>query len=373
MRIIVEEAITRTLLSRDLEHLDLKVIGNLSGPCSIDFTVPYGAKTAEGISFKAFGHLIHVEDVVNGQRKIIASGILQPTSVDDAGNLKVKAQGWSNYPKGLPWLDNWNPVTIDPFAVVQRIWDHVQSYAQGNLNVTVTPASSGTFLLPGFSFDGTSLNIEFFAYFVRAVDFRDCGDEINALARDIPFDYLETNTWNAGRTQIDKSLVLAYPKRGSRRNDLVFRLGENVLGAEPVPESEIEWTSDVIVRGWWPGKVFSSTFTNTDPLRFRRVIMEDDAQVNSNERSQVWAKRQLTRRQVPNYWGSIVIDADHPNAPYGTWELGDEILVQGFMPWVGEVSEWHRIISYTIDEARATVQLTLRHEGAFNYDPLVFE
>lgn len=369
MRIIVEEAVTGTIQSRDLEVTNAKLVANLSGPCQIEFTVPYGAESAEGISFKAFGQLIHWEDE---DRTILATGVTQPTEVDQAGNLKVSAQGFSNYPKDLPWLDNWNPVVVDPFEVVQRVWDHVQSYTQGNMNVAITPASSGTFLLPGFSFDGTDLNVEFFAYFIRASDFRDCGDEINALARDIPFDYLETSEWNVDRTQINKSLVLAYPRRGYQRTDLAFRLGENVMQATPVPENEIQWVSDVIVRGWFPGKVYSSTFTNVDPVRFRRVIMEDDAQVNSNERSQVWAKRKLTRRQIPHYWSQIVIDPNHSNAQWGTWELGDDILVQGWMPWVGQVSAWHRIMSYTIDAGRASCTLSLMHEGAFNYDPIEF-
>lgn len=371
MRFIVEESVTRNILTRDLKVLEPKVIVNLSGPCMIEFKIPYMEPSAKGINFRAWGQWIHVEEMVLGERKIICSGILEPTTVDEQGNLIVKAKGFSAYPDGLPWLENYNPVTVDPFHVVHRIWNYLQSQPNGNLGVVITPADSGTYMLPGFGFDGTELIIEFFAMFVRAADMRDCGDEMKKLARDIPFDFLEKSYWNSTKTQIDRELNMAYPKHGIRRNNLTFRLGDNVMDAEPVPESEIEWTSDVIVRGWFPGRVYSSQLANADPTRYRRVIKEEDAKINSRERAAVWAKRRLARRQVPKHWGKIVVDAHHINGPFGSWNLGDEIFVEGYMPWVGPVRAWHRIMSYALDGS-GKVEMQLKHEGAFNYDPIDF-
>lgn len=374
MRYIVEEANTGVIVSRDLQVREPKLICKLTGAAELEFGIAFMDPSADGINFKAYSHLIHVEKDVNGVRKILASCIVQPTEIDpQSGQLKIRALGFSSYAKDIPWLQNYNPIAIDPFAIVQRIWNHIQSYPNANLGVTVTPADSGTLMLPGFGFDGVELVIDFFAIFVRAIDFRDCGDEINKLARDIPFDYLEVSEWNAGRTAVNKRLELSYTHRGVQKTALSFRFKENVLSGSPVPESEIEWVSDVIVRGWFPGRVYSSQLSNADPKRYRRVIKEEDAKINSKERSAVWALRKLTRRQVPHYWGSITIDMYHPNAPFGSWELGDSIFVEGFMPWVGMVKEWHRIISYSIDEAKGRCELQLKHEGAFNYDPLEFE
>lgn len=373
MRFIVEQAVTGILQTRDLEVTEPKLVCNLSGAAHLEFTLKYMNESALGINLKAYGQIIHVEETIAGERKIIASCIVQPCDLDEkTGDLRVTAEGFSGYAKGLPWLDNYNPIAVDPFAVVQRIWNTIQEVPNGNIGVTVTPASSGTLLLPGFGFDGVILKIDFFAFFVRAADFRDCGDEFNKLARDIPFDYLETSVWNTDHTRIDKSIVMSYPRRGFQRTDLTFRIGENVITAKPVPESDIEWVSDVIIRGWFPGKIYSSQLTNADPTRFRRVIKEEDAKINSRERAAVWANRKLTRRQVPHYWGSITIDMDHPNAQFGTWQLGDDIWVQGYMPWVGKVEEWHKIIAYSIDAQSRQVQLTLKHAGAFNYDPIIF-
>lgn len=371
MRLIVEEAVTRTILDRDLEALQKKFIRKLSGPCHLEFMVPYRGQSASNINWRAYGQIVHVEETFAGVRQVIGSCLVQPAQEPDpSGNLKITADGFTSYAKGIPWLDNYNPITVDPFQIVARIWNHLQTQPQGNLNVTITPASSGTILIPGFGFDGSNFIVNFFAIFVRAIDFRDCGDEINYWARDIPFEYLEVSAWNGAHTQVDKSMVLSYPRRGVQRTELAFRLGENVLEASPLGESEIDWTSTVIIRGWFPGTVYNGQFDNTDATRFRRVMMQDEAKINSQERAAVAAKRLLHRNQIPSSWTKIAIDGSHPSAPLGSFEVGDDILIQGFMPWKGIVSEWHRILTYSIDEASGRVEMDVSHVDAFNYDPI---
>ena len=264
-----------------------------------------------------------------------------------------------------------------------KIWTHLQSYSNGNLGVQVyslgednekvTPPTSNTLLLPGFSFDETKFVQDFFAIFIRRIDFTDCGDYINKLARDIPFDYFEEAEWNENRTAINKFIQLAYPHGGVLQSNLVFRQNENVIRAKSRIETETEWTSDIGIRGWFPGKVYSTVLANADPKRYRRFVLEEDVHINSTERSAAWAHRQLSRRQFPAYWETITINMYHPNAPFGTWDVGDQIRVQGLMPWVGEIDQVHKIIAWSLDEATATCELTLRAEGAFNYDPIFFE
>ncbi|UVT31010.1 minor tail protein [Gordonia phage ParvusTarda] len=373
MRLIVEHATTREILTRDLDVAEANFSKMLSGPCQIQAKIPWKGLNNDFIKFKPYGHLIHVEETINGTRKILGSGIVQPSEVDDqTGDLDLVAEGFSNYPKGIPWLQNWNPITVDPFEIFHKAWQHIQSYPTGNLNVTITPESSGTYMLPGFSFDGSEFILDFFAFFLRSADMRDISETLNALARDIPFDYLERSQWNSNRTQIDKSILLGYPNFGVRQEAMVFRFGENAMAGKPKPEAEIEWSSEIIIKGWFPGKVYSSDFKNDDSDRLRRVIKEEDAQINSKERAKAWAKRKLTRRQVPDYWEELTVDANHPNAPFGQWDLGDEIKVEGIMPWVGKVSAPHRIIGYTWDGS-GTSTLRLKHEGAFNYDPVEYE
>ncbi|UVK63829.1 minor tail protein [Gordonia phage LilyPad] len=375
MKIIVEEAVTGIIITRDLATVQTpEVVRTLSGPCSIKFQVYPDEPSMEGIVFKAWGQIIHAEiRKQDGTPWVIASGIVQAPDIDpESGVVTVTATGFSGYPDKIPWLQNYNPIAVDPFEVISRIWTHIQAQPQGNLGVTVTPASSGTLLLPGFYYDGSEFVLDFFAYFVRSEDYRDCLEEIQSLCRDVPIDYYEDSAWNSGRTAVNKTLRLAYPRGGIQQQGLIFKQRENVLAMTPAGEMDIEWNSEVIVRGWFPGKMHKTQLSNADPKRFRRVIKDEDALINSRERSAARAGRKLAIRQVPHHWGSITLDMYHPNAPWGTYDVGDDILVAGEMPMEGRKQEWHRIMTMQPNDEAGIVQMTLKHVDAFNYDPITF-
>jgi hypothetical protein len=216
------------------------------------------------------------------------------------------------------------------------------------------------------------LNLDFFAQFIRATDKTDCGDYIDKLARDIPFDYVEQSSWNSDRTAINKQIFLGYPKAGIEQNWLCFIINENVMEAVPHIETQIDWVSDITIDGWFPGTEYSASLTNADPARYRRSISQDDARINSNERAAAWSRRKLTRRQTPAYWDSIVVDMGHPNAPFGFYDVGDRIMVRGLMPYIGYVNQQHKILAIKVDEQKGSCELTLKAEGAFNYDPIFY-
>lgn len=375
MKIIVEQAVTNTILCRDLVTAQPpEVVRTLSGPSTIKFQVLPDEPSMNGIVFKPYGHMVHAEiKKQNGDRWIIASAIVTSVEMDgETGAVTITGTGFSNYPDKMPWLQNWNPIAVDPFQVIHQIWNHLQSQPLGNLGVTVQPASSGTLLLPGFYFDGSSFVLDFFAYFIRADDYRDCLEEITSLCRDVPIDYYENSSWNANRTAINKVLQLAYPRGGVQQQAIMFRQRENVLSMVPAGEMEIEYISEVIVRGWFPGKMHKTRLSNADPTRYRRVIKDEDAMINSRERSAAWAGRKLARRQVPHHWGSITVDMFHPNAPFGSYDVGDDIMISGMMPMEGRKAEWHRILTMQPDDVKGIVTMTTKHVSAFNYDPITF-
>jgi len=179
--------------------------------------------------------------------------------------------------------------------------------------------------------------------------------------------------WNEDRSEISKTIQLAYPLGGFDQTHLRFALGENVIAAEKAEEMDIEPVSDVIIRGWIPGKVYSSRLSNADPTRARRVTMEEDVFIDSTERAAAYAKRKLQKRNVPKHFKKITINPNHSNARYGQFDVGDTIKVQAQnYPWYGEISERHRIISIGYDESKGTMELGLKAEGAFNYDPIEY-
>ena len=375
MRFTVIEMNTNEILSRDLVVKEPQVMGQMSAPSMINFKVPRGEQygSSYAINWKSWGQWVIAELEIDYVRQIVACAITRDCKIDpESGDMIVECVGFSDYPKGIPWLENWNDIAVDPFEIVQRIWNHLQSFPNANLGIDVYPASSGTQMLPGYGYDGSILVFDFFALFVRAIDFPDSGDYITGLSRDIPFDYFEEATWNEDRTEVIKKIRLAYPSGGVRQDNMAFKLGDNVIQAELAEEKDIEWVSDVNIRGWFPGKVYSSRLSNADMTRARRTILEEDARIDSTERAAAWAKRKLTRRNVPKYWQTIIVDPNHSHAPWGHYALGDSLYVEGEYPWLGEIALWHRYLGWAYDEEKGLMQIKLKAEGAFNYDPIEY-
>lgn len=391
MRFTVIEANTDAILTRDLVVKSPNVTTNLSGPSTIEFSIPQGEQEASsfGIDWKNWGQLVVAELGIAGIRQVFAYGIVTDNKADPAtGDMKIECTGVINYPKGIPFLADYNPIAVDPFEIVQRVWAHLEGFSNASLNVTPEPASSGTQMLPGYSFDGSSLNFDFFAVFYRAIDMEDCQDIIAGLARDIPFDMIEEASWDSDRTVLTRTIHLGYPQAGLQQDSLTFRLGENVIQAEKAEEMDIQPVSDVIIRGWLPGTVYSAELSNEDPTRYRRTIMEEDAMIDSTERAAAWAKRKLTRRNIPLSFSKILIDPNHPSAPIGSFGLGDSIWVSAEnYPWYGTIEGYHRITSMTYTEAEGKqngqqspdatpaglLSLGLKVDGAFNYDPIEYD
>lgn len=378
MRFTVIEVNTNTILATDLVVKEPILTLNLSSPAKLGFSIDQGQQYASafGIEWKNWGQWIIPEIETDQFGKIVLGALLVSDNKIDpqSGDLQLDCIGFLGYPKGIPWLENFNPIAVDPSEVIQRIFAHVQSFPNANLGIDVLPTSTGTQMLPGYGFDGSILSFDFFAIFIRAVDFIDCGDYLFSLARDLPLDLFEKVSWNSDRTEVTKTVQIAYPLGGLQQDNLAFRLGENVINVERAEEMDIEPVSDIIIRSWVPGKVYSSQLSNADTTRARRVAMEEDANINSTERSAAWAHRKLTRRNIPKYFSKITIDPNHPNAPFGSWGLGDSILVEAQnFPWTGDISEWHRITSITIKQDEPLIELGLKVEGAFNYDPIEYD
>lgn len=375
LRFTVLEANTSKILTRDLQVKQPQVQVNLSSPSQCQFLIDEGEQVASsyGIDWKTNGQLIVPELATDGfGRVVMGCQIPGPPQIDQkTGDLQITATGFMGYPKGIPWLENFNPIAVDPAEVIQRIWAYIQSFSNAAMGVDVQPSSTGTQMLPGYGFDGNTLNFDFFALFIRAIDFNDSGDQMLGLARDLPLDLFEEVAWNDDRTELRRTLRLAYPLGGVQQDSLAFRWGENVITAEPADELSIEPVSDVIIRSWLPGKVYDAQLSNEDPTRFRKVVMEEDVNITSTERAAAWAKRKLQRRNIPKSFQKITIDPGHTHAPFGSFAVGDSIRIQAKnFPWIGDIDQWHRITSITVKDGEPTVELGVKVDGAFNYDPI---
>ena len=68
------------------------------------------------------------------------------------------------------------------------------------------------------------------------------------------------------------------------------------------------------------------------------------------------------RTGLPNVSDMIV--SDHPNAPLGTFEIGDSIFVQASNSWFAEADMWVRIVSITYQPGEEEqVSIVVTKEG----------
>jgi hypothetical protein len=373
----VIQANTNQIMTHDLNVMEPEIMINLSGPSRMAFKLlPTEEKRSSfGIDWKTLGHVVVANIEIDYVEQIFAVGVVTDHKVDPkSGVLQVETTGFIGYPKGEPCLINFNPIAVDPFEVVQTVWAFLQGFSNAQMGVEVYPASSGTQMLPGYSFDGSILSFDFFAIFLRAVDFPDSAGIIAGLARDIPFDMFEEAEWNLAKTELTPKIRLAYPFGGLQQVNLAFRMGENVISGERAEEMDVEPVSDIVIRSWLPGRVISSQLQNADLTRYRRTAMEEDVYIESTERAAAWARRKLQKRNIPKSFSKIVVLPNHPHAPFGSYSLGDSIYIEApDYPWTGDIAEWHRITSMAYAQDTGLLELGVMVEGAFNYDPIDYD
>lgn len=203
------------------------------------------------------------------------------------------------------------------------------------------------------------------AYKLEWWDSPDVGDEIDSLAQETPFDFTETHKWNADKTDITHTVTVHYPRAGRRREDLAFTLGENITEfAEPFRDGD-RFANEVIGLGAGEGAGSLRRTTAVRDGRLRRPYVLAAKDVTKATRLSALIRDEHIRRKRPLTIPSITV-RDHPHAPIGSWVLGDDILVKVTVPWLGDVSIWHRIVGWEL-LTEHTASLDLERSDTFTY------
>lgn len=276
-----------------------------------------------------------------------ASGQIRGTGIYTTGRFsgpkwELDGAGLTAYPKGMGYEAEASFVDIDPLDVVRNIWEHLQAGQDSNLGLVVdsstttpvrigTPAAgdsrSGPFELNPWSTD-------------------DLGAVIDDLARTTPFDYRELHTWNQTRTQVEHELRFYYGRVGVRRHGLRFVLGENIHTVPVATRGGDSFANHIRFLGAGEGRDMVLAEARMSDGRLRRMTTLDDKSVQFRETAQTRARRELERRQPLLSVTSVVV-RDTPTTPLGSWEVGDEIRLQGELEWV-DVDLWARVLSITV-------------------------
>lgn len=169
----------------------------------------------------------------------------------------------------------------------------------------------------------------------------DLSNTIDDLATATPFDWHLVHFWQDD--EIRHHIRLGYPRIGRRRDELRFVVGENIHTLPSVERDGSEYANEVLVLGAGEGSsmIMGRAFRREDG-RIRKVATISDPSIRTNEDAIARAQQELAKRFNLENVTSIML-TNHPHAPMGSVDLGDEILVEGDLGWI-DLEAWCRVV-----------------------------
>ncbi len=370
-RVIAQRALTNEFLSWDLDIQVSDLSWSLNGPGSLKATCSPDVgqfRAVDGsLLLDEWSTLLYIEDEY---QQIRWGGILV-SSTFEGSTWSLEAAGFSTYPHGIPYGGIINEIGIDPATVIESIWANLQQqYPNGNLGVIVrgdkttvklgTPAT--TYMVGKDNKDAKQ--VEAAPYMLSWWDAKDSGQEIDDLAKNTPLDFVEQHAWLPGDV-IEHKIVIGFPRLGTRRTDLVFEGGVNILNTLAFSHSGDDYANEVVAIGAGEGALAIRTTAAVTDGRLRRpYVLSAKEQADAN-RLATMAQSELNLRKGLLEIPSIDV-VDHPHAPIGSWQLGDDILVTAEVPWLGSVDLWCRVTGWNLN-SNGTASLQLARSDSFSY------
>lgn len=362
---MVQRATTKQWLDRDLPldgdgpDWSLSAAGTLSGTLPEGWSRGSLALSDQRPLLEEWGSIIHVD--ASGVHR--GAFIVHRIAVNERGQLQVDAIGYSSYLHGMPFdgggTAGYSRIGIDPADIWRDVWAHAQSLPDGNLGVQVlgsTPVRLGTPKVDGDSASGP--------YELPWWETPDCGRELDSLASESPFDWVEETEWDGEDAQL--RIRIGHPRIGRRREDLAFVEGEN-LAAVVTPERDgSRFANSIVGLGSGEGQGALRHTAAVADGRLRRVAVLPAKDVTNQARLETLVRGELDRRQPTTLRVDEITVRDHPNARIGSWSLGDDIRVQALVPHFGAIDLWCRVVGWRLAGEQHAV-LTLERSDTFNY------
>ena len=206
-------------------------------------------------------------------------------------------------------------------------------------------------------------------------DVADCADFIATLCTDTPMEYAENYSWSAEGV-LGRKVVFAYPRMGRRRTDITFRTGEALrTWPEQDTGSGDEWANVLFAFGRGEGKVgLRTVVASGDPSWLpkqpeiwnpgasfpRRGLMRPQAWTDKTRAStstlRSAALAELRKRRAPIHLTKLTLQ-DHPHAPIGSYQLGDEVLTTLDVDDNLTISAWVRVTGITWQPSKADIEV----------------
>lgn len=359
-RYLLQRVFTNDWLTRDLDGFsDGQRTRALSGPGGISgFIRPDLTNEIADDGYPLiweWGTLIYAE--IDG--RITHAGIVEQLSYDDQGRLVLEAPGFTRYPQGIPYAHTYRGVHVDPLDMVRLLWDDVQSNPWRLTGVTVDTVKT-----PEAAWIGNNENPYVLAWYNNV----DCGSEIDNLAKQTPFDYVENHSYtDATQQAVNHHVSIGYPRLGRRRTDLRFADGENIVKVVPVTVDGADYSDELygIGRGEGSAMIHATAARRQGRLSRPKIITDKTA---DQARLNALLQAELAKRADVKDIREVTI-RNHPNAPITAINVGDDVLIQAMVLGLGPVRLWVRVLAITEPDADSTLAvLSTQRSDSFIYN-----
>jgi hypothetical protein len=371
-RYYAQRLITGAWLDRDLQLSDATISWTLSGPGEMTATVDSNLATT--IAHDGFMLLDEWSTAIYAELNGIIrwGGIMHSSSSADNGRRTITVTSFTGYAKGRIYEGvTINPpghkkyFAVDAFDIVRMLWEEVQHDPNGDIGMIVSDAKAGVVLgdtSPGEMplREDYDTNADFLAaktawqtapnepYELAWWNSHDMGDEIDNIMQEVEADYREVHEWaSADKNAVIHRLELNHPAIGVRRHELRFVEGENIYTTPAIERTGENYSNHVYAIGAGEDRhTLRREASAVDLPRVRRDKVVGTKDVLNLRRLKAIAQEELVFSRDMVKLDSVEI-IDHPNAPMGSWGLGDEIFVRVYAGFE-QIERWVRIVSYSV-------------------------
>jgi hypothetical protein len=377
-RIYIQNLLTGKWLHRDVRIQSPSITRGMNGAdqfsCNITPVDPTLQDSTGNPIVEEWRDAIYIEEGNN-----IKWGGLLTQSTFNGPNWNIQANGFSSYPNGRTYYLSYSQTNIDILDVVRELWRYVQSVSFSNIGMVVDTTKSGvklgnttesvsTSTTSASGVSTTTTTNQIVPYTLDWSNSVDCGQEISNLAEQCPFDFTEYHAWtDATKTAVNHRLALKYPRLGVRQQSLRFVEGENIIQPPQITRDGTSYANYIEVLGAGTGTSTKRSYLAISDGHLRRDADYQDQTLSSDA-----ACATMASSIMPSYNGldtvSQIIIKDHPHARFGSFDVGDDILVQVGSYW-RTLSVWSRITSYTQDPTTNQMTLQLSRSDSFSYQP----
>lgn len=359
-RFLLQEIPSGRIVHPSLRLSSVGSMTQLSGPGSLECSIPWADHIEQSLpTLRKWHYAIWAVEGGN----VLGGGVVSEVSSDN-DQIDLDCTGPTVVIRDTPWLgEDFAGIQVDPLDMVRKVFDHAQSFPNGDLGIQVDSTRSPVRVgeeerdVEFTTSDGEEVSFTSGPFRLAWWSTDDMGKVLDDLAKDTPFDYMERTSFDK-RTGFSHRLELGYPKIGARKPSVQAVIGVNA--AQPPPLDEADYFSGALFVGAGEGaKAAHGIDEDRNASGLRRIANVSDKRVTSN-RAAVNRARKLISTSRRLEFDQITL-ADHALSPFGEVRPGDIILVKGDTG-VERLNDFVRVLQVSLDYEARTMSLKVEAE-----------